>query len=756
MKRILTLILIVLLLCGMLAPSVLAANAPLVSAETEILDILTDSGNGTGSDIPVGTATPSESEPVDTVGSPAETNDSTDIPDTVEDDLSPGSFDYTGSVISYTVPDALMGTLDMVRGDTGFTQLHNALDSVAISGTAEKDGTAYEISMPVTWDFSTVDAEVPGRYTAVGTIVIPEGAALADGLADTISISVQISAPMSTVTPAAITLTGFDEPDRTDAVAFAIGTSQETLTDWFSASVMGFSGYDAQGNYYDLTSGEWNLDAVDTTSANVYYAWTSPDLGTEYTLADGVSLPRQLCAVSIQTPGEPDINCCVAGRGFLRFPWVLSSAQEEQLDEFAVWLRQDGEEWVSLSDGFLFVSDGLQLSQRIFEGGSTYELKVTYPGGQTGVLTFQYDGELSILDYSGGDRDGGDAGGSNAGSGTQPAPTAPQTPGNSKDDNHQSGGNHTPAPDNSSSESNDAAQDSGSAPGESKKPQENQDSASGETGPAPTASQTPDDSQKNEKDNSDNNLSVQAPVTEKPAAGTPAVVAPSAVPVYSDVSHSHEAVNDASLEPENHVASQPDSNVKAVLNPLPDGNKTPQEEISGSQESAAVYESYSPTQTVISGLRLGDLCTEEENVVFGSGDVTVSIPSKLLLALNLSDTDTLTVILTQPEDRKILFSVEAAGTVVTELPGTIIRLRYTPVSENAEISVRNGSGEQLVDTIYEDSILQFTVNQTGTYTILDTAEASEKEEGLPPLLPVTGGLLLAAGGVVFFKRRRHG
>lgn len=420
-----------------------------------------------------------------------------------------------------------------------------------------------------------------------------------------------------------------------------------------------------------------------------------------------------------------------------------------------MWLRQDGGEWVSLSDGFLFVSDGLQLSQRIFESGSTYELKVTYPGGQTGVLTFQYDGELSILDYSGGDRDGGDAGGSNAGSGTQPAPTAPQTPGNSNDDTHQSGGNHTPAPDNSSSESNDATKDSGSAPGESKKPQENQDSASGEIGPAPTASQTPGDAQKNEKDNSDNNSFVQAPVTDKPATGTPTVVAPSAVPAYSDVSHSHEAAN-ASPEPENHAVSQPDSNVKAVLNPLPDGNKTPQEEISGSQESAAVYESYSPTQTVISGLRLGDLCTEEESVVFGSGDVTVSIPSKLLLALNLSDTDTLTVILTQPEDRKILFSVEAAGTVVTELPGTIIRLRYTPVSENAEISVRNGSGEQLVDTIYEDSILQFTVNQTGTYTILDTAEASEKEEGLPSLLPVTGGLLLAAGGVVFFKRRRHG
>lgn len=327
MKQTLALILIILLLCGMLAPSVLAAEEPSATAGTEASETITDSGNSAGSDSSAGTATPSDAGTVTEGVEPAGTGETSGTTDGAGGRSVPDGFDYTGSVISYTMPDALTGTFDMVRGDTGFTQLHNELDSVAISGTAEKNGTTYEISMPVTWDFSTVDAEVPGSYTAVGTIAIPEGAVLADGLADIVSISVQISAPVLTVTPAAITLTGFDEPYRVDAAAFAIGTSQETLTDWFSASVMGFSGYDAQGNYYDLMSGEWNLDAVDTTSANVYYAWTSPDLGTEYTLADGVSLPRQLCAVSIQTPGEPDINCCVAGRGFLRFPWVLSSAQ---------------------------------------------------------------------------------------------------------------------------------------------------------------------------------------------------------------------------------------------------------------------------------------------------------------------------------------------------------------------------------------------------------------------------------------------
>jgi hypothetical protein len=41
---------------------------------------------------------------------------------------------------------------------------------------------------------------------------------------------------------------------------------------------------------------------VDTGMAGVYCASASPDLGTDYALEGGVSLPRQLYAVSIQFP----------------------------------------------------------------------------------------------------------------------------------------------------------------------------------------------------------------------------------------------------------------------------------------------------------------------------------------------------------------------------------------------------------------------------------------------------------------------
>ena len=565
---------------------------------------------------------------------------------------------------------------------------------------------------------------------------------------DATDISVQVTAPMLTVTPAAITLTSLDEPDRTDAVAFPVGTTQEELSNWFADSVAGFTGYDVDGNPYDLTSGKWSLESVDTVTAGVYYAFASPDLGTEYTLADGVSLPRQMCAVSIQVPGEPDINCCVAGRGFLRFPWVLSAKQQEQLDEFTVWLRQDGGEWTSLSDGFGFTSDDFQLSQRILVDGSTYELKVTYPGGQTGVLSFQYDGELSILDYSGGDRDGGDVNGGGSGTGTQPAPTTPQPPSNSNENDSQNRGNNTPAPGDSSSESNDTLQNSDPTP------QKEQDFASGELQPTPTATQTPSSSHNNENLNS-NNIPIQVPASDKPANVTSTVQPPAAVPVFSDTSFFYEAEGSSS-DPVNRAVSHTKDSTKEVLNPASNSNDTQSAINSEFQQPAVVSESYSPTQTVISGLRLKDLCAGEENVVFGSGNLTVSIPSKRLLALNLSDTDTLTVTLTQPESNQIQLAVEVSGESVTELTGTVLRLRYMTQSENTEITVQNEMGEQITDTTFDGELLRFTADSAGTFTIMELSNTQEPQKSVPPLLPVSGGLILAVGGITFFRRRRHG
>lgn len=478
----------------------------------------------------------------------------------------------------------------------------------------------------------------------------------------------------------AVILTGFDTPERTDAVAFALGTSKDALADWFADYSGGFTAYDAQGNAYDFGTDTWSLENVDTGTPGVYYASAAPNLGDGYVLADGVSLPRQLCAVSIQTPGRPDINCCVSARGFLHFPWVLTPEQQEQLDQFTVRLRKNGGEWAQLSKGFLFVSDSFQLSQNIFEQDCSYDLQVFYPGGRTGILSFKYDGELVITDYAGGDRDGGDVGGSDASTDKQPAPVSTPT----------------------SSDNSD---------GDNAEPEESAASTGSNSEPVKQNSDTSEVSDNTEPAANFQNKSVTQTKTASTAQNT----------------------------------------------------------------ASAVQESYSPTLTVISGLRLRDLCADDYSVVFGEGDLTVSIPSELLRTLNLKDTDTLSVKLTQSESHQVTLAVEASGSSITALAGTVLRLRYTPQSKNAAFTVWNEERVKIADAEYDGEFLHFSVDTAGTYTILETAEALENTTaalqrvtvipqdipavpgGKLPMLPlVGGGLLIAAGGTMLVRRKRHG
>lgn len=499
--------------------------------------------------------------------------------------------------------------------------------------------------------------------------------ALDSGLSDTSDSGMSFTSDVTV-------LSSFDKPYRTDAVAFSLGTSQELLLDALSDFVYGFTAYDALGNSYDLLSGAWFLDAVDTNTPGLYYAYAVPDLEDgHYILADGVSLPRQLCAVSIQSPGKPDINCCLSARGFLHFPWVLSADQQQHLDKFAVWLRQDSGVWTQLSEGFLFTSSDLQLSQRIFEYDSTYNLQVTYPGGQTGILTFLYDRELLISDYSEGDRDGGDTDGMDPPSSSQPAsePT---------DSDDASSDNNTDKTDNS----------------------DHTDNKGSSSDKAPTHIVAP--------------TQVASIVVPLPEAAVGKTVAPSTL--ATDNTGLYEYQN------EQNIAQPPEP---------------------------PVMESYSPTETVISGLRVRDLCAVEKSVVFGMGDLTVSIPSEVLLTLHLGNSDTLSVRLTQPEQTQLVLGAIAAHQTITSLPGAVIRLRYRPLNENAEITILDATGNTIANAEFDGEFLRFPAETAGTYIISEimptSAQASYAKDHTILLPLACGCLLLMAGGTVVVVRRRH-
>ncbi|MFA9378264.1 MAG: hypothetical protein ACERKZ_16200 [Lachnotalea sp.] len=507
-----------------------------------------------------------------------------------------------------------------------------------------------------------------------------------------VSISVQATSPSAIISPSAITLIKFDETERVYGAAFAIGTAKNEIVDYIASFVDDFVGYDMDGMDYWLPADNWSFTNMDTNTPGLYYALSVPELGDDYLLMDGVSLPEMRFAVSIQTPGKPSLNNCFTMSYSLWFPWVLSQEQATQPDAFTVYLQQDDGDstLITLDKDYWIQQYCLMIDQYLFEDGKNYVLKVICPNGETSLATFLYKGDLTILDDYSGDRDGGDVIGGGIGVGTQPAPILSQKHDNSKEDNNHRDDENAPVLDDLLFIFYDTAQDLYSA--------------------------------------------------QQKELGQPFIK-----------SELHEELYSLPIETKPETAT-----LVSVLNPIPDYNDTPLKVISEPQQPTIITESYSPTQTVISGLRLKDLCKENENIVFGSGNLTVSIPHSLLLALNLSDSDTLTVQLTQPQNNQILLTVDISGKLILELPGTVIRYRYVMKSENEKISVQNEAGQNIADTNFDGELLRFSADTAGTYTVLAISDTQKTRKSKSLLIFLTVGTILTVGGITCFWRRYHG
>ena len=135
--------------------------------------------------------------------------------------------------------------------------------------------------------------------------------------------------------------------------------------------------------------------------------------------ADGIVFPEISIPVSIQAPGRPDINCVIAARGNLCFPWVTPPGDPDKIN---VWLSENDEPWKQLEDGVYAGKEMLSIKTYLLTSGNSYRLQVDYDGGQTGILSLTYSDELVLEGYYKGDRDGGDAKGNPPGSITQPPP----------------------------------------------------------------------------------------------------------------------------------------------------------------------------------------------------------------------------------------------------------------------------------------------------------------------------------------------
>ena len=301
-----------------------------------------------------------------------------------------------------------------------------ALQYQTVCATVTAGEEIRQETFSVAWDFSAIDQTTPGEYTAAGRIELPEGYAFGEAVLQELQISVRVEE----MPPAVITSIEQWYP-YTDAFAVQQGSETEALEALFAASPYYLECYAENGTSYTAVM-EWDFSGIDLNTVGLYHAIGKLTAPADTAFAEGIAFPEISIPVSVQAPGRPDINCFLAARGNLHFPWVTPPGE---LDEISVWLSENNGSWNRLENGIYVGREMLSIATRLLTPGSSYRLQVDYDGGQTGILSFTYADEIVLEGYHEGDRDGGDAGGNPPDTIIQPPPedTALQQPPESAD-----------------------------------------------------------------------------------------------------------------------------------------------------------------------------------------------------------------------------------------------------------------------------------------------------------------------------------
>ena len=301
-----------------------------------------------------------------------------------------------------------------------------ALQYQTVCATVTAGEEIRQETFSVAWDFSAIDQTTPGEYTAAGRIELPEGYAFGEAVLQELQISVRVEE----MPPAVITSIEQWYP-YTDAFAVQQGSGTEALENLFAFSPYYLDCYAENGTSYTAVV-EWDFSGIDLNTVGLYHAIGKLTAPANTAFAEGIAFPEISIPVSVQASGKPDINCFLAARGNLHFPWVTPPGE---LDEISVWLSENNGSWNRLESGVYVGQEMLSIATRLLTPGSNYRLQVDYDGGQTGILSFTYADEIVLEGYHEGDRDGGDAGGNPPDTIIQPPPedTALQQPPESAD-----------------------------------------------------------------------------------------------------------------------------------------------------------------------------------------------------------------------------------------------------------------------------------------------------------------------------------
>ena len=570
-----------------------------------------------------------------------------------------------------------------------------ALQYQTVCATVTAGEEIRQETFSVAWDFSAIDQTTPGEYTAAGRIELPEGYAFGEAVLQELQISVRVEE----MPPAVITSIEQWYP-YTDAFAVQQGSETETLENLFAFSPYYLECYAENGTSYTAVV-EWDFSGIDLNTVGLYHAAGRLTAPENAAFAEGIAFPEISIPVSVQAPGSPDINCFLAARGNLHFPWVTPPGE---LDEISVWLSENNGSWNRLERGVYVGQEMLSIATRLLAPGSSYRLQVDYDGGQTGILSFTYADEIVLEGYHDGDRDGGDAGGN-------PPDTIIQPPPEDTDD-----------------------QDDGFADRPSTKP--SKPPATNDGG------MDSDDSIDIDKDDfppeqangdAEEDTALQQPPEVQTIAGASELTVPD--PAWKLSENRKEPVQSAMTVPQEDADSK----------------------------NSAFSEFFDETTDRISGTRfLMMLQTGAQRAVFSKQGITISIP-KDALPEGIQNEDQIEVIIQKDTDGGFSFSFSINGTVLSSLPDVSVMLPYPNDPAAGTLFLCDENGVEVPMTGYDDTAkaASFQISHTGTYTIVgkeDTASlahAADTEHSWSPIfLLIPACLVLLSAGVFFLKRRR--
>ena len=582
-------------------------------------------------------------------------------------------------------------------------------------------------TFPVVWDFSAIDQTTPGEYTAAGRIELPEGYAFGEAVLQELQISVRVEE----MPPAVITSIEQWYP-YTDAFAVQQGSPTEALENLFAFSPYYLDCYTENGTSCTAVV-EWDFSGIDLNTVGLYHAAGRLTAPENTAFAEGIAFPEISIPVSIQAPGRPDINCFLAARGNLHFPWVTPPGE---LDEISVWLSENNGSWNRLESGVYAGQEMLSIATRLLAPGSSYRLQVDYDGGQTGILSFTYADEIVLEGYHDGDRDGGDAGGN-------PPDTIIQPPPEDTDDQDDGFADRPSTKPPKPPATNDGGMDSDDS--------EKAPSVSGENDPADhEPSHKPSEPSWDGKDDSDEPAipEIEAPVVSGQPEEDTALQQPPEVQTIVGASE----------------LTVPDPAWKLSENrkePVQSAMTVPQED--ADSKNSAFSEFFDETTDRISGTRfLMMLQTGEQRAVFSKQGITISIP-KDALPEGIQNEDQIEVIIQKDTDGGFSFSFSINGTALNSLPDVSVMLPYPNDPAAGTLFLCDESGVEVPMTGYDDTAkaASFQISHTGAYSIVgkdDTAslaQAADTEHSWSPIfLLIPACLFLLSAGVFFLKRRR--